>query len=252
MPGVPSLSGGMLLVALADLEKGPPIPHRLEMKDWWRIADALRQGEAVRTAEYEARLFDEGHLEQVVASSRSGCTLHCSTIDSDGNAVAYTTTNGEGAGIVAPGTGISLNNFLGEPDIIPKEDNQAAGKRMMTSMCPTLVKRPDGGWISLGSAGSARIRSAILLVLVRVLDGNSSLAKAIGRPRIHTQGDTLYVEGYGRTREQVDAFRAYGLKVEPTWAPGFFFGGVQAVQKTADGFDVGADSVRRGCAGYLA
>ena len=63
----------------------------------------------------------------------------------------------------------------------------------------------------------------------------------------------LYVEGYGRTPEQVEALRPYGLEMVTTWAPGFFFGGAQAAQRRPDGaFEVAADHVRRGSAGYLA
>ena len=86
-----------------------------------------------------------------------------------------------------------------------------------------------------------------------MIDGGRALQEAIGRPRIHTRDGVLYIEGYGRTPEQVDALKPFGTEVVTTWAPGFFFGGVQAVCQTEDGgFDVGADSVRRGCAGYLA
>lgn len=252
MPGVPCLSGGMLLVALGDLGRGTPLPSRLEPHDWCRIADALRRGEAVRTEEYEQQLFEEGWLEHIVAASRAGCTMHCSTIDAEGNTVACTSSMGEGSGLVAPGTGIALNNFLGEPDIVPRGASNGAGGRMMTSMCPTLLRRGDGRWMSLGSAGCDRIRSAILQVIVHVVDGGDRLQEAIGRPRIHTHGDTLFVEGYGRTPDQVDALRPCGPEVVTTWAPGFFFGGVQAVAETARSFDVGADGVRRGCAGYIA
>jgi gamma-glutamyltranspeptidase/glutathione hydrolase len=253
MPGVPCLSGGMLFVALNELDMGPTLPRRLAPKDWGRIARALECGEALRTVEYEERVFDQGWLEGLVAASKSGNTLHCSTIDADGNTVAYTSSMGEGSAIVARGTGIALNNFLGEPDIVPREGANVAGRRMMTSMCPTLVRRGDGRWMSLGSAGSDRIRSAILQVLVRVIDGGRRLQEAIGRPRIHTRDGTLFIEGYGRTPEQVEALKPFGKEIVTTWSPGFFFGGVQAVAQTADGgFDVGADSVRRGCAGYLA
>lgn len=253
MPGVPCLSGGMLFVALSELDRGPPIPRKLSPVDWGRIANALRCGEELRTEEYEQRLFDQGWLESLVATARSGNTLHCSTMDADGNAVSYTSSMGEGAAVVIPGAGIALNNFLGEPDIVPRGEAGAVGRRMMTSMCPTLVRRGDGRWLAIGSAGSDRIRSAILQVLVRVLDGGRGLQGAIGRPRIHTRGDTLYVEGYGRTPEQVEALRPFAKEVVATWAPGFFFGGVQAVGRAPDGgFEAGADTVRRGAAAYVA
>jgi gamma-glutamyltranspeptidase/glutathione hydrolase len=242
----------MVLASLADLERGSALPRHMTPRDWWRLADALGRGEAVRTGAFEARLFEEGYLEGVVASGPAGCTMHASAIDAEGTVVSYTSSLGEGAGIAAPGRGFELNNFLGEPDLLPRGGAYRPGARMMTSMCPTLARDVEGRWMAVGSAGCSRIRSAVVQVLVHVLDRGLPMQEAIGVPRIHVQDERFYVEGYGRTPEEVDALRPYGLEFVTTWAPGFFFGGAQAVRETAQGFEVGADGVRRGCAGYLA
>ena len=252
VPGMPSLSGAMTLVSLGELEKGPPLPPRRDAAEWGRMIDALRKGESLRTPEYEEQMFRAGYLEGVVAACRAGNTVHCSTVDRMGNAVSYTSTMGETAGLTAKGRGFALNNFMGEPDILPRGKAFEVGRRMMTSMCPTVVRRKDGRWLALGSAGSARIRSATVQVLVNALDGGASLQQAIQQPRIHVQGDRLYVEGYGRTPDEVRAFEPYGLEVVATWAAGFFFGGAQAAGQSERGFDLGFDDVRRGSAGYLA
>ena len=88
----------------------------------------MRRGAAVRTHEYEHRLFDEGFLQGLVAGCPGGATMHISTADGDGNLVSYTTTVGESAGVVAPGTGVAMNNFLGEEDILPVGGFGAAGR----------------------------------------------------------------------------------------------------------------------------
>ncbi len=251
LTGIPSLSGGLIVQALAGLERGPPLPSRRAQGDWFRLADVLLRAQALRTPEYEENLFEEGYLEAVTAACRAGCTLHIAAVDGEGGAVSYTSSMGETAGLAVPAHGFALNNLLGEPDILPRGARNAAGLRMMSSMCPALARRDDGRWMAIGSAGGNRIPSAILQVLVHVVDGGLSLQEAVSRPRIHVQKERLYVEGYGRTREEVEAFRAYGLELVTTWAPGFFFGGLQAARETASGFEAAADGVRRGGAAYV-
>ena len=251
VPAVPSFTGALLLRALAHLEAGPPLESPMEPEDWARIVSALRDTAALRTEDFDARVFEDGFLERVVSTCPGGSTMHISTIDDEGMVVSYTTTLGESAGIVAPGTGVSLNNFLGELDIHSPEAARPPGERMTTGMCPTLARDPEGRWMAVGSAGSARIRSAILQVLVRTIDGGVSLPNAIGRSRVHVEGDTLYVEGYGRSEEEVEALRPLAPELVATWAAGFFFGGAQAVRQTADGFEAGAEVARRGCAGHV-
>lgn len=251
-PGMPSLNGALLQVALSTLERDGEMSRFGELTYWRRIAEALRVTEDVRTPSYEAQIFDAGFLEGVLASCPGGNTMQCSAVDSDGNAVSYTSTVGEGCGFTIPGTGVILNNFLGEEDILPEHVEHVPGRRMMTSMCPTLVEDDTGGVLVLGAAGSARIRSAILQVLVHVLDGALPLQEAVLMPRIHPEGETIYIESHGRTPEEVEELHALGKEAVMTYEVGFFFGGVQAAQWTADrGFDAGAETERRGCAALV-
>ncbi|MDJ0973694.1 MAG: gamma-glutamyltransferase [Planctomycetota bacterium] len=252
-PGSPSLNGALLQVGLSRLEAGGEMPRFGELEYWRRIADALRVTEDVRTPSYEAQIFEDGFLEGVLASCPGGNTMQVSVVDKDGDAVSLTTTVGEGAGFTIPGTGVILNNFLGEEDILPDHVPHVPGRRMMTSMAPTLVEDATGGVLALGAAGSARIRSAIMQVLVHVLDSGMQLQQAVLMPRIHPDGDTIYIEAHGRTPEEVQQLHALGAEAVMTYEIGFFFGGVQAAQWTADrGFDAGAEIERRGCAARLA
>ncbi len=247
LPAMPSVTGGMILSALRALEAGGALPRPLDVAAWGRLADAMSHAEAVRTDEYERRLFEDGFVQSLVAGTPGGNTMHISTADEDGTFVSYTTTVGESAGLVAPGTGVAMNNFLGEEDILPVGGLRAAGRRMMTSMCPVILHDGRKRRIALGSAGSARIKTAILQLVVHLIDGGLPPDEAVKLPRIHVEADTLYVEGYGRTDAQVGALSHLRRKVETTWECGFFFGGAQVAERNGTQFLVGADEERRGC-----
>ena len=244
--GRPSFNGALLLRSLAELDGGGPLPSYGSYEYWERIATALRRADVLRTPDYEDSLMNDGFLEGVAAGS-AGCTLHCGIVDDSGNAVSVTTTVGEGSGHVAPGTGIVLNNFLGEEDIVPDHHEPVPGERMMTGMAPTIVQTDDGGVTVLGGAGSARIRSAIVQVFVNNLDGGLRLDAAVLAPRIHPDGDTIYIESHGRTPDEVDELQPLGEEAIMTYEVGFFFGGVQAAAgHPTSGFSAGAERERRG------
>jgi gamma-glutamyltranspeptidase/glutathione hydrolase len=249
--GRPSFNGALLLRALAELESAE-VPAYEEVEYWSRIADAMRSSEVLRTPDFESQVFDDGFLGGVAANCPGGNTLHISAVDADHNAVGLTTTVGEGAGFAIPGTGIVLNNFLGEGDIFPDHVTHVPGRRMMTGMAPTLVEDEAGGILALGSAGSARIRSAILQVIVHVIDSGLDLEPAVLAPRVHPDGDTIYIESHGRTPEQVEALHVLGTEAIMTYEVGFFFGGVQAARwDPVHGFTAGAETERRGGAALV-
>ena len=97
-------------------------------------------------------------------------------LDGEGRACSVTCTNGSGSGIVVPGTGIHLNNIMGEQDLNPLGFFQdPPGRRMPSMMAPTVVLDESGAVeLVVGSAGSNRIRSAILQVVVNVVDHGMS------------------------------------------------------------------------------
>ena len=102
-----------------------------------------------------------------------GGTTHVSVIDREGNAAALSTSTGSGSGVIVPGTGIYLNNMLGEYDLVGGRTPRP-GVRLTSMMAPTIAVRPDGSpRLVVGSAGSARLRGAIMQVIVATCSARS-------------------------------------------------------------------------------
>ena len=174
-------------------------------------------------------------------------TTHISVVDGDGNAASLTLSNGEGCGYVLPGTGVMLNNMLGEEDINPRGFHAwPTDTRMSSMMAPSLILDADGGVTALGSGGSNRIRTAILQVLVNILDFRNTVDEAVRAPRIHFERDILNIEP-GFDPPAVAALTSENPGSQVWDGLNLFFGGVHAV--TADSsrgvFD-GAGDPRRG------
>jgi len=238
----PSAGGTLLAYALALLDRGPAPPG---LED---VVAAMGAAQVQRTAEFVEGLDDEGFLERFLARNL-GSTTHISVLDSDGRACSVTCSNGEGSGVVVPGTGIHLNNVMGEQDLNPLGFHRhPAGRRMPSMMAPTVVmladrrshRSPIGGAVELvlGSAGSNRIRSALLQTIVGVVDHGLGARAAVQAPRVHPEDGTLYAEP--------------GVDLEGLTGPivefhdlNLFFGGVQAVLRR-DGAIEGAGDPRRG------
>lgn len=171
-----------------------------------------------------------------------GGTTHIAAADAEGNVASMTNSDGEGSGYVVPGTGIMLNNMLGEDDLHPEGfHGSAPGQRVASMMSPSIVVGDQGVALALGSGGSKRIRSAILQVLSHVLDFGVPLQEAVNAPRLHWDGELLHLEP-GLPEETVAALRAQ-WPVHAWTQQDVYFGGVQAV---APGRDGAADPRRGG------
>ncbi len=127
-------------------------------------------------------------------------TTHFSVLDSDGMAVSFTTTLNSpyGSKIVVPGTGFLLNNEMDDFSIKPNTANQfdligreanaiAPGKRMLSSMSPTIVTKGDEFVLVTGSPGGSTIITTTLQVIMNVIDHKMTLESAVGAPRFHHQ-----------------------------------------------------------------
>jgi gamma-glutamyltranspeptidase/glutathione hydrolase len=174
-------------------------------------------------------------------------TTHISVVDADGNAAALTVSTGSGSGVVVPGTGVQMNNMLGEFDL-PR--TPSPGTRLSSMMSPSLVSRGGNARLVLGSAGSLRLRSAVLQVIVNVVGHGLPVEDALDRPRVHLEEPHLHCEG-GHEPEQVDRLVALGWDVVRWRRRNLYFGGVQAVEVLADGSLAAAGDPRRGGHGIV-
>ena len=172
-------------------------------------------------------------------------TTHISVVDGDGLAAGLSSTLGSGSGVFRGGT--QLNNMLGELDVIGT-DVKAPGDRLASMMTPTLVLESGRPQLVIGSAGSVRLVGAIAQVTWRFLRG-MHVADAICAPRLHVEGTTLHLEG-GWPDDDVAALPA-SWEVNRWDDLNLFFGGVQAVEHTAEGTFQAAGDPRRGGVGIV-
>lgn len=182
--------------------------------------------------------FDEGHHKPN--------TSHLSVIDGQGMAVSLTTTAGESAGFVVPGTGYIPNNMLGEEDLHPHGFHTApAGQRIHTMMCPAVILHNGRIKLVVGSGGSIRIRSAILQVMSNVLDFNMPLVQAVEAPRVHLEHQIMQCEG-GYLPEAVDELEGLGYQVNRWQGRSLYFGGAHSVAVDEAGVATAVGDARRG------
>ncbi|HVE67092.1 MAG TPA: gamma-glutamyltransferase, partial [Solirubrobacteraceae bacterium] len=230
----PSAGGILIAYALARLERmaGAASPGQL--------VEVMEDAQAQRTAEFLEGLADPGFVERFTAA-RLGGTTHVSVLDREGMACSVTCSNGEGSAILVPGSGIHLNNMLGEQDLNPLGFHRhPPGRRLPSMMSPTVVMRDDAPELVIGSGGSNRIRSAILQTVVNVLDRGMPIDEAVRAPRLHFEEGVVYAE----PDVDLEEVEASGHTVARFRASNLFFGGVHAVQ--AGNPPVGGGDPRRG------
>ncbi len=175
-------------------------------------------------------------------------TTHVSICDREGNMASMTTSNGEGSGYFAPGTGIMLNNMMGEDDLHPEGFHSSpAGIRVGSMMSPSIIERQGRPVLVLGSGGSKRIRTALIQVVINCLCFQMPLKEAVEMPRIHWDGEIFQVEP-GFDQGVMDAFSG-DFPVNIWQDIDVYFGGVHVVDPVA-GFAVG-DPRRGGAAVVL-
>ena len=181
-------------------------------------------------------------------------TTHFSVADRFGNVVAntYTLNFSYGLGLVAAGTGILLNNELDDFAIKPDVPNAygllgfsanapAPGKRPLSSMTPTIVLKQGKPFLVTGSPGGSRITTAVLQVVVDVIDRGMDIADAVAAPRVHDQWmpDQVFAEPW-LARDLIAALQARGDNVVVSRP----FTSANSIMITPEGFFVGAADPR--------
>ena len=267
----PPSSGGLLIAfALKILDRLGPMPERGSADAIAAVTEAMREAARIRGGTFLADLYRGGAARRILAdervaeaaqAARSGArvpahessgvpsTTHISVVDADGNAASLSASTGCGSGFFVPGTGIQLNNMLGEPDLNPPGRSARPGERLTSMMAPSFVLEGGRPRLVVGSAGSIRLRAAILQIVVNVVDHGLSAGEAIEAPRVHLEDDALQLEG-GTDTVAADLLEEQGYDVTRWAGRNLYFGGAAAVAGRNGDLEAAGD-LRRGGAGLV-
>jgi gamma-glutamyltranspeptidase/glutathione hydrolase len=248
---LPSSGGSLIAFALALLE-----PHDLGGSGFGTpahlltLARVMEQTNLAREADPDAqRLLSDpwvAHYRRAMRGHPVAVrgTTHISVLDARGNAASLTLSNGEGCGHVLPGTGIMLNNMLGEEDLNPGGFQLWREDVRISSMMAPAVAEHAGRLIALGSGGSNRLRTAILQTLSNLVDFGMSPDAAVAAPRIHLERGKISIEP-GFAPDAVGALRDQWPDHELWDDINLFFGGAHTLVYDGRHF-AGAGDPRRG------
>jgi gamma-glutamyltranspeptidase/glutathione hydrolase len=268
----PPSSGGILIAfALAILERLGPLGARESPETIARLAAVMREAGRVRGGRFMSALFRGGlaatllsadHVEEAVARARDATppsvrepqtlpsTTHVSVVDAAGNAASLSASTGCGSGVIVPGTGIHVNNMLGEADLNPLGRRTTPRRRLTSMMAPSLVLLDGRPRLVVGSAGSERLRGAIIQIVTNVVDYGMSVRAALAAPRVHVDAGRLHLEG-GIPARVASGLEARGYDVVRWRELNVYFGGASAVEVGRDGELAAAGDPRRGGAGIV-
>jgi gamma-glutamyltranspeptidase / glutathione hydrolase len=261
----PSTGGVLIGLGLRLLDglgpAGPPgsAEAMAELVEIMREQESARGGPFVRElyrGGLARRLYDEGFLREAVRLIRGRLpelqagTTHISVVDARGNAAALTASTGAGSGVIVPGTGIQLNNMLGEFDLAATGGIPRPGVRFTSGMAPSVVLQDGLPRLVVGSAGSLRLRGAILQVIVNAVAHRLDIREAIDRPRVHLEGAVVNTEG-GNDVQELDRLEAWGYELNRWRRRNLFFGGTNGVELLPDGTLAAAGDPRRGGHGVV-
>ncbi|MBN2873883.1 MAG: gamma-glutamyltransferase [Spirochaetales bacterium] len=192
--------------------------------------------------------------EKVDPNSEHWSTTHLSVVDKGGNMVALTQTLSSffGAAVAVPGTGIMLNNEMGNFNKKKGSAAYAPGKRMNTTIAPTLVMKDGKAFATLGTPGAMRIVPTLTQIITNLVDYDMGIQQAIEAPRMYC----TYLQGPGKTTMNVESFlfpaeeiaklETLGYKLTKYDERNLFFGGVQGIIIKKGTMYGGADPRRDG------
>lgn len=259
---VANLSARGSALTRADLSSYRPIlrePLEIEVNGWLAVSNpqpaiggitmlgALERiagsDHSLDPATWEGSLVGSlGDRKEFEAALRSSSTITVAAVDSAGTAVAATFSAGYGSGVVPAGTGLMMNNSMGELELIPGGvETLVPGERMLSNMAPTTV-RSGNDVVALGSPGADRITSALAITLARVLLAGDDLHSAVEHPRLHPESlEPLLIAAERGLDLQGSNIRWYDERH-------MFFGGVNAAGMIDGQLVAHADSRRSGSA----
>jgi gamma-glutamyltranspeptidase / glutathione hydrolase len=177
-----------------------------------------------------AKATDANQIEAVNAAKNEGSdTTHFNVVDEEGNVVAvtYTLNDGYGSGVTVPGAGFLLNDEmddftakLGATNAYGLAQGPAnliePGKRPLSSMTPTIVLKDGKLFMVVGAPGGSRIITAVLQVMLNVLDFHMNVQDAIDFPRVHAQWNVPRLEvERGVSPDTIALLRKMGYEIQP-------------------------------------
>jgi gamma-glutamyltranspeptidase/glutathione hydrolase len=232
----PPSSGGVL------------IAYGLRMIDAWgrhdpvAVVEAMREQAAARDNSFLNELYRGGLARRLMgAVDAPSMTTHISVVDERRNAVSVSCSTGSGSGVFVPGTGIQLNNMLGEADLAGRHK---PGQRLTSMMAPSICFERGEPRLVVGSAGSSRLRGAIFQIIVNALANGMTVEEAVEAPRVHWE------DGIVDAEEGADLDALDGRYATRHWQRDLYFGGTNAVE-VRDGVLAAHGDPRRGGAGIV-
>lgn len=264
LPPPPSFAGVLIAQALRALEDHGPMPRPLSVKQLRFLCHALDRADQSRRGRLRKHLFKPGFVDGFVTAlspdevgeehahqgrvepRRPGNTTQISVVDGEGNAVSLTSSLGETCGRLVTGTGLLLNNLLGEDDVNPPDVDLPPGNRLMTMCCPTLLDMGGDTLFALGSSGSSRIRSAVLHGIVCLIDHGMHPEEVVEMPRVHVEEGVVHVEIDGRPPGTREALASGPWPFQEFAGASVFFGGLHIAGVSQGRFSGAGDPRRSG------
>jgi gamma-glutamyltranspeptidase/glutathione hydrolase len=182
--------GGVCMAALLALLDGRPVRGRWDDAELAHLVRVQRQVFGHGLGQLEDSDERTRQARRVLATALgSASTAHVSVVDDVGSACAVTVSSGYSSGVLVPGTGVWLNNCLGEQELVHSGVHSLRpGTRLTSNMAPTVGRCVrDGAVLAIGTPGSDRIATALAQVLALYVNGGLELADAIASPRLHVR-----------------------------------------------------------------
>ena len=243
----PSIGGALIALGMRELEKGAlnydyrDAAHVKHLYDTYTYTNDLHKN----PEKLQRKLAEYGLSSAIAETGKRGSTTHFSIADEYGNAIAVTSSNGEGNGYIIPNTDIMMNNMLGEAALLPNGFHSWQQNTRLSSMMSPTIMLDDAGKVEVvtGSGGAGRIPGVILQVLHYLIDHQLNVNDAVHAPRLHLVDDTLNLEP-----NFAHDLSAISIKENINrWnAPSLYFGGVHTIHRKNNHFEAAGDNRRRG------
>ena len=243
----PSMGGALIALGMRQLEQVNvnynyrEAAHVQHLYDTYTYINDLHKNPEKLARE----LAEYGLISTTADTGKRGSTTHFSIADEHGNAIAVTTSNGEGNGYIVPGTDIMMNNMLGEAALLPNGFHSWQENTRLTSMMSPTILLDEQGRVEavLGSGGAGRIPGMILQVLHYLIDYQLNVKDAVHAPRLHVEHGTLNLEP-GLAEDLSSISIQENIK---RWAkPALYFGGVHTIHRKNGRFEAAGDDRRSG------